>query len=247
MSQVTTRAALKAYCLRTLGSPSITIDVTDDQIEDSIEESISFFQEYYWDGVEREYLRHQLTAQNIIDQYILIPDYIYSVTAIFPASTSSNRQTNIFDMQYQIRMNDLRDITSTSMVYYAQVMQHISMLESMLQTQPQIRFNRLNQKLYIDASWTTKIVEGDWIIIDAYAALDPATSPKMYNERLFKAYVTAQIKSRWGAVLKKYSNITLPGGTTLDGQSMYSEAQQEISDIENTIMNALSPLMFSVG
>jgi hypothetical protein len=117
----------------------------------------------------------------------------------------------------------------------------------MLNAQRQFRFNRLAGKLYLDLNWEAKIREGEWILVEAYAALDPAQSPKMWNERIFKEYVIALIKSQWATNIKKYSNISLPGGVMLDGQSLYQEANDEIRDIEEHILNNSAPLDLFIG
>lgn len=250
MAIVTNREELKQYCLRSLGAPLINIDVSDEQMEDRIDEAIAYFREYYFDGIEKVYLKHQLTQEDIDNQYIQLPDHVWSINRIFPFPTSSSSsQLNIFDLQYQLRMNDLRDLTSTSMIYYQQVMSHISLIDYLLNTQKQFRFNKLNGKLYIDDRWNANRGLGldQWLIFDAYTALDPAESPKLWNERLFKEYTTALFKRQWGSNLSKYQGITLPGGITLDGQRILDEGKQEMEQIEEQIMNQLSPLEWYMG
>jgi len=250
MANVTNRQELKQYCLRSLGSPLINIDISDEQMEDRIDEAIAFFREYYFDGIENMYLKHMITQRDIDNQFIQLPDHIWGVNRIFPFPTSSSTsQLNIFDLQYQLRMNDLRDLTSTSMVYYQQVMSHISLITFLLNTAKQFRFNRLNGRLHIDDRWNSNRGLGlnQWLIFDVYMALDPATSPKLWNERIFKEYSTALFKRQWGSNLSKYQGITLPGGITLDGQRILDEGKQEMDQIEEQIMNSLAPLTWFVG
>jgi hypothetical protein len=244
---VNNRDQLKEYALRALGAPLITIDVTEEQMDDRIDQAISFFNEYYWDGITKELFKHKVTAEDITNKYIAIPDHIWSVTRVFSTSNSTSGQPNIFDLEYQLRMNDLRDLTSTSMIYYTQVMSHIALLDYMLNTQRQFRFNRLSGKLFLDLNWEAKIREGEYILVEAYAALDPTESPKMWNERMFKEYVIALFKSQWGTNIKKYSNISLPGGVMLDGQALYQEANDEMREIEDYIKNNSAPLDMFLG
>jgi hypothetical protein len=250
MAVVTNKEELKGYVLRGLGSPLIQIDVTDEQMEDRIDEGIAYFREYYFDGIEKLYLKHQLTQEEVDQEFIQLPDHVWSINRIFPFPTSSaSSQLNIFDLQYQLRMNDLRDLTSTSMVYYSQVMSHISLIDWLLNTQKQFRFNKLNGKLYIDERWNGArgLSVGQWLIFDAYTALDPAESPKLWNERIFKEYIMALVKKQWGSNLSKYQGIQLPGGITLDGQRIYEEGKAEQETIETQIMDKLSPLEFFLG
>lgn len=119
---VTNREEFKSYVLRALGAPLITIDVATEQLEDRVDEAILFFQTYYWDGVKREFFRHQLTSTDMTNKYISVEPHILSISKVYNGSNSANGQPNIFDLEYQLRMNDLRDLTSTSIVYYEQVM-----------------------------------------------------------------------------------------------------------------------------
>ena len=247
MGTVTSQASLTEYCYRELGAPLVEINITDEQANDRISEALGFFQDYYFDGIEKMLLKHLITQQNVTDGYIELPDNIFGVNRVWPASSSGNSETNIFDFQYQLRMNDLRDLTSTSMTYYSQVMQNFELLNYLLNTEKQFRWNKITGKLYIDQKWSVKALAGRYMLIECYSALDPATAPRFWNERLFKLYCTALFKRQWGQNIKKFGGITLPGGVTLDGQGMYEEGKSEAEDIERQIMDKLSPLEFSVG
>lgn len=244
---VTSRTTLKDYALRELGAPLNVIDLDDTQIEDRIDEAIEFFQEYYFDGIEKVYHKYQITSTDMTNKYITLPATIWAINRIFSFTDSNSSGANIFDLQYQLRMNDLRDLTSTSMVYYQQSMSHIALIENLLHKQKQFRFNRLAGKLYLDLNWDANLSADMWIVLDAYTALDPALNAKMWNERLFKKYVVALMKKQWGTNLSKFSNIALPGGVTLDGKAMYDDALTEIKEIEDNIMNQLAPLEFFLG
>jgi hypothetical protein len=248
MANVATRDDLIQYCYRKLGAPLVEINITEEQTEDCIDEAIAYFRDYYFDGIERVYLKHKVTAEDIANKYITLPDLIFGVNRVFPnTGTSTGNDANIFDLQYQLRMNDLRDLTSTSLIYYSQVMSHLALIDNLLNTQKQYRWNKLTNKLYIDQNWNIKMTENDYLLIDCYRALDPTEAPKLWNDNTFKHYCTALIKKQWGSNIKKFGGITLPGGITLDGQSLYEEGKQEASDIEDDIMTKLSPLDFIMG
>lgn len=247
MAIVTSRAGLIDYCYRKLGAPLVEINMTDEQADDIVDEALGFFRDYYFDGIEKVYFKHLITEQDRTNQYITLPDNIFGVNRVFPSTGIASAQTNIFDLQYQLRMNDLRDLTSTSMIYYVQVMQHMDLLDQLLNAYRQYRWNKLTNKLYIDMDWINKTAVDDYLIIDAYTALDPTIAPKFWDDRLFKHYVVALMKKQWGSNIKKFSGITLPGNITLDGQALYDEGKQEAEDVETDIMGKLSPLEFVMG
>lgn len=246
MADVTSRAELIEYCYRQLGDPLVIVDITDDQADDAVDRAIAYFRDYYHDGIEKVYLKHQIVADDVTNKYITLPNLIFGVNRVFPAGGLTGA-TSIFDLQYQLRMNDLRDLTSTSMIYYVQSMQHIALLDNLLNTQKQFRWNRLTNKLYIDQSWEQKMVVGQYILLDCYMALDPAEAPKFWNIRTFKDYTTAIMKKQWGSNIKKFTGITLPGNITLDGQALYEEGKAEMDEIEESTMTKLAPLEFFLG
>lgn len=242
---VTTREQLKQYALRALGAPVVQINIAEEQLQDRLDEAIAYFQLYHYDGIERMYLKYQVTQTDANNQYITVPDYVYGVKRVIPFRQGSSSQ-NLFDVQYQLRLNDLYELTNTSMVYYSMVMQHMTLLDQMLNGYPQFEFNRLGGKLYLEVN-KSKLIVGDYIIVECYRALDPVTNTKMYNEPWLKLYVEALFKKAWATNLKKFQGMQLPGGVTIDGQSMYLEAVQEVKDLEDELQTKSAPLGFIVG
>ena len=65
MAKPTTRQELKDYCYRQLGAPVLEINVDDDQADDLMDDAIQFFNERHYNGVEKMYLKHELTQADI--------------------------------------------------------------------------------------------------------------------------------------------------------------------------------------
>jgi hypothetical protein len=187
-----------------------------------------------------------ITLREYDNRYVEIPDYVWGVTQIISAGQASSSK-NIFDLQYQLRLNDLYDLTSTSLIYYKTVMSHLALLDFELNGHQRFRFNRLNGRLYLDANWATDFILGDYIIVQSYRAMDPTTWSKVYGEPWLKHYVTALFKKQWATNIKKFSGIQLPGGVTLDGDKLYDEATTEIKELEDELQNKSAPLDFFMG
>ena len=242
-----TREQLKEWCLRQLGFPVIEINVDDDQVDDRIDEALQYFQEFHYDGVERWYLKHQVTAENKTNQYIPITENIIGVTRIFPVG-STNASVNMFDLRYQLRLHELYDFTSTSYVSYVLTQQHIRTLDMLFSGETPIRFNRHTDKLYIDWDWNYDVEVGEWIIIEGTIVVDPEAYSDVYNDRMLKRLATAYIKKQWGANMKKFAGMQLPGGITMNGQQIHDEAVTEIQQLEELIRNTHEePPQFLVG
>ncbi len=179
-------------------------------------------------------------------KYITTPDYVYGVTQVLNIGQASSSK-NIFDLQYQLRLNDLYDLTSTSIVYYKTVMSHLAMLDLELNGHPLYRFNRMQNRMYLDVNWATDVIIGDYILIQGYRAVNPTEFSKVFGEPWLKHYVTALFKRQWAVNIKKFSGLQLPGGVTLDGDKLYQEATKEIDDLETELRTKSAPLDFFMG
>ena len=265
MAEPATRETLKQYCLRALGQPVIEINVDDDQLEDRIDEAVQYFQQYHYDGIRRTYLKYQYTqadktritsdvsesvTKNSVTStwkegqgYIVVPDSIISVINIFPFSNKGN--LNLFDVRYQMRLNDLYDFSSTSIINYDTVLRHLDFLDHILVGEKPIRFNQHDNRLYIDMDWTNDLQVGEYIVIEAYRKLDPATYTDVFNDIYLKRYTTALFKKQWGANLSKFGGVQMIGGVTLNGQQIYMEAMQDVEKLETEIRSTfeLNPAM----
>ena len=184
-------------------------------------------------------------------------------------------------------------------------MQHLRTLNLLFSGTPQFRFNRHQNKVFLDIDWRRDVQPGNFVIIECYRTLEPETvtltgtvsgNPSsntitgtgtkfdqelapfdfitiggeqkqvgninnpttitligpptlthvnatatlegvtdVWNDRFLRKYTTALIKRQWGANLKKFAGIQMPGGVTLNGQVIYDEAIQEIEKMEEEI------------
>ena len=308
MAAPQTRSQFKDYCLRRLGFPVIEINVDDDQVEDRIDDALAFFQDYHWDGVEKIFMKHQITEADIARRWIYVPEAITSVTQVLPFD-ESNSSINMFDMRYQLRLHDLYDFTSVSYVSYEITMQHLTTLNMLFSGKPQFRFNKHTDKLMLDIDWERDLRAGQYVVVECYRKMDPdtltisgtaelvagsntiigtgttfqrdfiegdeinfstgesyriykivgdtqmslgtttvttaaaaATMTKtgmsdVWNDRFLKAYATEKIKYQWGSNLSKFAGIQMPGGVTLDGPRIMSEAIEAIHKLEDDMYN----------
>lgn len=172
MAKPTTRAEFKTYCLRRLGFPVIEINVDDDQVDDRIDDALAFFNDYHFDGTEKIYMKHRITAEDINRRWIYCPDAVTFVTNVFPFD-DSNSSINMFDLRYQLRLHDLYDFTSVSYVSYEITMQHIQTLNLLFSGKPQFRFNRHQNKLFLDIDWSKDRDVGEYVIVECYRKLVP--------------------------------------------------------------------------
>ena len=271
MATPNSRAALKEHCLRQLGKPVIEINVDDDQVDDRIDDALQYFSQYHYDGVERVYLKHAVTqaeidraatntsatatdkADNSITAswsegkgFIPVPDSVLSVIKVFDFNDKNT--TNMFDVRYQLRLNDLYDFSSESIIHYEMTMRQLDFLDHILVGEKPIRFNQHQNRLYIDMDWATDITAGEFLIIECYRKLDPSTYTDIFNDIYLKRYTTALIKRQWGANLSKFEGVQMLGGVTLNGAKLFEEAQADIEKLEEQIQLAYElPPNYMIG
>ena len=271
MAIPTSKSTFKEYCLRSLGNPVIEINVDEDQVDDRIDEALQYFAQYHYDGVERVYLKHAITQAEIdragtnssetatdkVDNsitaawtegkgFIPVPDSVMSVIKIFDFTDKNT--TNMFDIRYQLRLNDLYDFSSESIIHYQMTRQHLDYLDHILVGEKPIRFNQHQNRLYIDMDWTNDLAVGEFLIIEAYRKLNPDTYTDIYDDIYLKRYATALIKRQWGANLSKFEGVQMLGGVTLNGAKIFEEAQADIEKLEEQIQLAYElPPNYMIG
>jgi len=174
MAQPTTRQQFKDYCLRKLGHPVIQINVDDDQVDDRIDDALAFWSDYHYDGTEKIFMKHQITQTDIDRRWIYCPDAVTFVTGVIPFDQSGS-SVNMFDLRYQLRLHDLYDFTSVSYVSYEITMQHIRTLNLLFSGTPQFRFNRHQNRLFLDIDWSRDLQVGEYAVIECYRKMQPDT------------------------------------------------------------------------
>jgi hypothetical protein len=175
--------------------------------------------------------------------YLQIPPSVMGVNKIFHYDGSNTITNNMFSVKYQLFLNDIYYWGTTELLTYAMVKTYLEDLNFLLTTQKQIRFNKRQDRLYLDIDWGA-VSAGDFIVIDCYASLNPNDFSRVWNDSFLKPYLTALIKRQWGQNLIKFSGVKLPGGVELNGRQIYDDAQREIDALMEKMSNTyeLPPL-----
>ena len=273
MAVPSTKATLKTYCLRALGYGVIDINVSDDQVDDRLDEALQYFAQYHYDGIEKMYLKHLITTADVArarsdasssatdtadnsitatwkegNNFIPVPSSVVSVVQVFPF-TDTGGSGSMFDIRYQLRLNDLFDFSSTDILHYQMTMDNIDLLNSILVGETPIRFNQHQNRLYVEMDWANDVTaDVDYLVIECYRKLDPTTYTDIYDDIYLKRYATALIKKQWGANLSKFKGVTMLGGVEMDGETIYSQAVEEQNKLEEEIQLAFElPINYMIG
>jgi hypothetical protein len=242
----------------------LEINLADDQIDDLVDDALQYFQERHFDGVERMYLKYQLTQEDInrgsattggigivtttgtstnvsglgtitsnfyeTSNFIQVPDSVIGIEKVFKFDTSSI-SGGMFSIKYQLFLNDLYYFNSVDLLQYSMVKSYLEDIDFLLTTDKQIRFNKRQNRMYLDIDWRAQQV-GNFLVIDCYRILDPNTFTNVYNDSFLKKYLTATMKRQWGQNLIKFRGVKLPGGIELNGRELYEDAERELADIK---------------
>lgn len=268
MANLTSRDSLIDYSLRRLGSPVIDINVDRQQCEDRLDEALDLYSEYHFDGSEKELFSYQITQEDRDRQYIDLNNLsdpigasggriggkdILSVVRVHQFGQFAN--INMFDVRYQMALMDYFGInrglgfnSSMGLSRYDSTKRYINMIQDFFQPEKQIRFNKVTNKLNLDADWVNDIIVDKFLLIEAYTKISSAQFSEIFNDIWLKKYVTALIKKQWGSNLSKFEGVQLPGGVSLRGDAISSEANEEIQRLEEELRLSYElPIDFMTG
>ena len=259
MATPSTRQGLIDYALRQNGAPVLEINIEDDQIDDLVDDAIQFYNERHMDGYVRTHLKVQYNQLMVDDMttdttttissgtssgqtiefkeqnnFLKMPSYVTSVVKVF--DFVSKNVTNLFDVRYQWRLNDLWDLTQTEILTYEMVNRRLEDIYYLLEGQKQIRYQMRGDRLYLDLDFKTDVNPDDFLVLECYRAVDPTQFSDVFNDLWLKRYVTALIKRQWGANLIKFQGAQLPGGITMNGEFIYNEGKAAVEKLEEEML-----------
>ena len=279
MAKPSSRQELIDYCFRKLGAPVLEINVDDDQADDLVDDALQLFGERHFDGIERMYLKYELTQEDIdrgkaantdgvgivtttgnstnvsglgtvtsnfyeTSNFIQVPDAVVGIDRIFKFDTSSI-SGGMFSIKYQLFLNDLYYFNSVNLLQYSMTKRYLEDIDFLLTTDKQIRFNKRQNRLYLDIDWKAQEV-GTFLVIQCDRILNPDDFTGVYNDSFLKLYLTSLIKRQWGQNLIKFQGVKLPGGLELNGRQIYDDAERELESIRSRLISEyeLPPLDF---
>ena len=162
--------------------------------------------------------------------FLQVPDSVVGIEKIFKFD-SSTISGGMFSIKYQLFLNDLYQFNSIQLLQYAMTKSYLEDIDFLLTTDKQVRFNKRQDRLYLDIDWGAESV-GNWLVLDCYRALDPNSFTQVYNDIFLKQYLTALIKRQWGQNLSKFKGVKLPGGIEMNGGEILQQAESELESIK---------------
>ncbi len=177
--------------------------------------------------------------------YLQLPDDIIGVSKVFHFDGSNRMSSGMFSLKYQLFLNDVYFYGSTELLTYAMTKTYLEDINFLLTTQKQIRFNKRQNRLYLDIDWSS-VSADEFLVFDVFRTLNPNDYAKVYNDSFLKRYFTALLKKQWGQNLIKFQGVKLPGGVELNGRQIYDDAMNDLMIIREQMSNTyeIPPLDF---
>ena len=167
--------------------------------------------------------------------FLQVPDSIIGVNKIFKFDTSSI-SGGMFSIKYQLFLNDLYRFNSIELLQYSMTKTYLEDIDFLLTTDKQVRFNKSQDRLYLDIDWGTETA-GNFLVLDCWRILDPTNFTGVWNDSFLKQYTTALIKRQWGQNLIKFKGVKLPGGLELNGREIYEDGQRDLEVVMERLKN----------
>jgi hypothetical protein len=247
---VTNRTEFKAKILRRLGDGAIQINVTDQQSEDCIDDALKMYHDFHYDGTETQYYKYEITQTDIDNKYITLPEDIIGATRIFPIGgfTGSAAGDILFNVQYHMvadLLYNLNGVQPGGLTNYFMTMQHLTLIQEMLVGQQPIRYNRHNNKLYVDMDWR-KVHVGQWMFVEVFQIVDPEVNADVWEDRWLQNFTRALIAEQWASNLIKFPDMQLPGGQRINVEGMMQRALDMKEKLEDELKDSytMPPLDF---
>ena len=231
---IKSRDEFKAYCLRQLGDSVINIEVDDLQVEDCINDAVKWAQEFLDEGNFLTAISHLITQEDIDNGYFQLDDSILGIKDVLYQNGSSNQ---MFTVSYMTRVGLIDAISHplNGLSNYYMLKFNLSQLDMLINPTKPFRYNYNNNRLYLDINWNNVLVDSEYLVFTAYVAIDPDEDNKLWNNNFLKKYCTALIKKIWGQNISKYQGISLPGNTTVNGDKILSEANDELEKLQKEV------------
>ncbi|MCX8008213.1 MAG: hypothetical protein N3A54_00760 [Patescibacteria group bacterium] len=256
LSKPETREEFIQNCLCRLGYPVIEINVSPEQCEILVDQALQKYWDYHFDGQIPVYYVHLITAQNKTNNTVVLPDKIHGVVSILPISnlsipTTAGSVQTVSEIQQYHTLSDLIQnggILRGNASYLYTFRTYLETLTYTLSPSISFQFNRKTNTIIFNESLAKIAEKAERLVIEGYEYIDPNEFPEVWNDEWLKEYTTALMKRQWGENMKKFSNLPLPGGATLNGEGIYNEAVTDIERLETRLYKDLQiPINFYIA
>ena len=235
--RIDTEGKLIEYIKRKLGSPTLQVEITEDQFKDCIYQAIEIFSYYAYDGTEQATLLVQLEKDKM--EYKL-PYRTQAVTGL-QASSVYSTFINI-PAGYTLAMNPITlsmqdNVSNIDIQLMTQRMAKMSTLRSIFDVQPSWDFNTHNSTLYLFEVPTSSVM-----LLELSLDYEPAEVDGIYDNFLVKQLAEGFAWKMWSTICGKYDGAALVNGASIAYADFQSKGETMVQEAKEEVMGTMEPL-----
>lgn len=220
--EVDSSLALVTWIKAKLGYPTINIEISDQTILDNIGDAIQLYNKFSGDAKYRNALLINLVSGT--DMYSLSGNSVDSVIDFETTFSLTGAITTLFTVENTLYNEGLLSVHAPmNLVSWEMVQEYIKLLKDKLVANFFIDYNKYTKILKV-TPMPTKNATG---VLTVYTYWDHNIKTTIYNEVFIKNYALALTKITLGEIRSKYSGIALPGGGSLNGETLKNEGISE--------------------
>ena len=217
------------YAKMMLGAPIVNVEMHDEQIKQCVIDAVQLFQRYNMgEGVYEESIVFQLKAgqrsypmpANIAEIVRYHASYNGDVNQLFTAEHQILMETGILP---SIVKQTGGNSTGMDLAGYDIATKYLELYKDFFNKPYTVDFHSMRGELVVDPTPNVDVV-GVLIVWKREALANCVNHPDV------KKLIVAKCKQLWGTIRGKYS-IQLPGGGTIEGDSLKSEGKDEEREI----------------
>lgn len=225
--RIRTREDLKAWVIRQLGSPLITVELTSEQLEDAIDNATILWTKYATMNIR--YLTLNLAEYPAENELEGTPEGFdltdYRVAAVASISTGESFGLNgggdqLFGLSnsmlaggsYPFFNHSGAGKSGGGWTTYQSVVEFIKLSKRMMATEFDFVYNPLTHRLRLYPNPLTIPMQG-WSCIQCEVV---PPDDELYGNEYIKRLTLAYAKITIGTIRKKFTSVTLPGGGQID-------------------------------
>lgn len=239
-----TREQLIQRIKEDLGEPVIQVNISRVQLENAIDDALEYWQTWHHQGQERTYMKIQITQDMLDSNRIPLPDSVFSVVNIIDPR-DSNSSLGWMSYEFEMTRDAIYDSMRAgggagSMGTYVVTKQYLQDIQKLIRNYIPFDHRTYKGELYIFDELSKYFKVGDWCIMEVYGFLHK-NGFNIWGDDELRRLATAHAKKTFAMNIRKFSGVTLPGGTLLNGDSIYNDAVQEISEVQEFIRTLQEP------
>jgi len=223
----------------------ISVDINSSNVRRNFS---SFKEEIVTKEIEGQTFSNATRIQN---NFLMMPDDVTGITQILRPRSGSMGGGGILPPGFGFPgiigniTGGACDNTGYGLIQYWAFQEYLALIEFTKYPAHMYRFNPLTHRLWIDGNMNDL---GRLLVCECMEKPIPDIFPDLWNDGWLKMYATALVKQAWGQNLTKFSGVQLPGGITMNGERILTDAQNELQTIRDRFsMDMMDAPLDAVG